>query len=291
MADTSPEGFSVSSEGLPESAIDAWHATVLIEGRGLVWRPGERPRLRTRRGSGFVVKLISDNRVAVIATNAHIVTCSRGDCDVRVRFGDSSVPENPKWSDAVHIVSREPAKDLALIEVEIPHGAEIRAARFAVPECSRVGVEPVMSIGWPDLRVRKKWGVSPPPNYRAQVKRYSEGLFLLWLDRYRMKSEIGLDLERLQVVFHNADILPGSSGGPLTNRNGEVVGINTMILRDVASSDNHRFCARLDPQKPGACVHVAISSRELIKAFEQAYSSPITPVDCTLTSERPETRR
>ena len=285
-SDITPEGFSVSSEGLPELVMDAWYATVRVEGRGVSWPPGDKgPHLRYRRGSGIVVKLTNDGRTAVIATNSHIITCARGTCELRVGFGDSSSPFSPKWSDAVHIVSRNPEKDLAIIEVDIPVGAKVSAARFASPECCETGVESVFSIGWPNLKVRKKWGVKRPPNYRAQVRRHSDGLFLLVLRGFRMRSEVGQVLDRLQVIFHNADVLPGSSGGPLTNRNGEVLGVNTMIEGRVATSDKHEFCARLNPHDPGECVHVAISSREVIKEFEQFYSSRLTLADCDLPSQ------
>jgi S1-C subfamily serine protease len=284
-SDISPEGFSVSSEGLPESVMDAWYATVRVEGRGVSWPAGKCPRMKTRRGSGIVVKLKNEGRIAVVATNSHIITCTYGTCELRVGFGDPSSAFLPKWSNVVHVVSRKPQKDLAILEVEIPAGAEVRAARFSPPECCEAGVESVFSIGWPDLKVRRKWGVTPPPNYRAQVRRHSDGLFLVWLRGFRMRTEVGEVLDRLQVVFHNADVLPGSSGGPLTNRNGEVLGVNTMIEGRVARSDKHEFCARLDPQDPGECVHVAISSRELIKEFERVYSSRITMADCASLSE------
>ena len=291
ITDISPEGFSVSSEGLPELAMDAWYATVRVEGRGVSWPPGTCPSQRMRRGSGIIVMLKDGGRVAVVATNSHIISCANGTCELRVGFGDPSSPYSPKWSSAVHVVSRNPQKDLAIIEVEIPAGAEVRAARFASPECCEAGLESVFSIGWPDLKVRKKWGVTRPPNYRAQIRRHSDGLLLLWLRGFQIRSEVGEVLDRLQVVFHNADVLPGSSGGPLINRNGEVLGLNTMIEGRLTPSDKHEFCARLDSDNPGECVHVAISSRELIKEFEQFYSSPVALVDCTLPFEYEKNRQ
>jgi S1-C subfamily serine protease len=223
--------------------------------------------------------------MAVIATNSHIITCAYGICELRVGFGDSSSPCSPSWSNAVRVVSRNPQKDLAILEVEIPPGAEVRAARFASPEFCEAGVEPVFSIGWPDLKERKKWGVTPPPNFRAQIRRHSDGLFLLWQRSFQMRSEVGETLDRLQVVFHNADVLPGSSGGPLTNQNGEVLGVNTMIEGRVESADKHEFCAALDSKNPGECVHVAISSHEVIKEFKQFYPSRLTLADCALSRD------
>ena len=291
IADITPEGFSVSSEGLPDLAMDAWYATVRVEGRGVSWPPGKCPRQRMRRGSGIVIKLTNEGRKAVIATNSHIVTCGDETCELRVGFGESSSPCSPKWSSAVQVVSRKPQKDLAILEVEIPAGAEVRAARFTSPEYCEAGVESVFSIGWPDLKVRKKWGVTPPPNYRSQIRRHSDGLLLLWQRSFQMRSEAGEVLDRLQVIFHNADVLPGSSGGPLTNRNGEVLGVNTMIYGRVEPSEDHEFCASPDSRKPNECVHVAISSQEVIKEFEQFYSLRLTLADCALPFEHHNKRQ
>lgn len=276
----SPEGFSASSEGLPERAVDAWLATVLIEGFGVVWPRGGNPRVHEKQGSGVVLAIDDRRRRAVIATNAHNVTCGTRSCNVRVGFSDPLFPEEPKWGHEVHVVSRNLARDLALIEVDIPAGAEVRPAELASPMCSVAGRDGVISIGWPDLRVRKKWGVEVPANFRDHVKRYSDGLFLSWLRDYPVHTETDVLFQHLQVVFHNADLLPGSSGGPLVDRDGMVVGLNTMVIGDERTSDDYHFCARRDARRPGECVHVAIASQELVKEYESTYGKRLELAFC-----------
>jgi len=279
-ARTQPEGFSSSSKGLPNIANDAWYATVLMEGREIILPKSGVPRHRTRSGSGIVIRLDIDQRTAVVATNAHIITCGDKTCHIRVGFVDPHSPGKTKWTKSVRVALRDPKKDLAFVEVELPFGAEPRVAKFASAECGKPTVDRVLSIGWPDLTVRKEWGIKRPKNFREHVKPYSNGLLLLWLRGYRMRPEVNLMLDRMSVVFHNSDVLPGSSGGPLVNGRGEEIGVNTMIVRDEKASDHHRFCARRDPHGPGQCVHAAIASDELIAEYERIYASHIKVADC-----------
>ena len=278
---TTPEGFSASSEGLPAEAADAWLATVQIEARGLVSQVGKRPQMRKKRGSGIILKLHEERNVVVVATNAHIVTCGERGCDLRVGFGDPFSPAGPTWTRSVRIASRDSPKDLAFLEVKIPADAVPQAARLVAAGCGEAWMDRVVSIGWPDLTIRKAWGVAPPPNLRDHVKRWSTGHFLFWLKTFRMRPEVDVLLEQQRVVFHNSDVLPGSSGGPLVNASGEVVGINTMVVRAEDVPDHHRFCARRDPHQPGECVHVAIASDEVAQEYERVYSSPIPLIDCS----------
>jgi len=276
----SPEGFSASSEGLPAQAADAWRATVLIEGRMVIWKAGVDPLIRTKRGSGIVVKLDGRRRRAVIVTNAHIITCEDRACKIRLGFGDPFSAEGPTWTRDVRVVSLDSTKDIAFLDVEVPGGAEPQVARFAAAACNEAGEARVVSIGWPDLTTRKKWTVSPPTNHENHVKRFSVGNFRLWLRGYQLRPEVDRMLQKMPVVFHNADVLPGSSGGPLVNSNGEVVGINTMIVGQSETPDHHQFCARRDPHKPAECVHVAIAADELAHEYRRVFAAQIDLADC-----------
>jgi S1-C subfamily serine protease len=231
------------------------------------------------------VSINHDTDEAVIATNAHAVTCSGQECSVGVAFSDPDSPNTPTWSDSVRIIARDTSKDLAFLKVGIPAGADARAVSFGTAECAAPGEGRLFSIGWPDLSKRQEWGVPPPPNHRERVKRHSDGYFLLWKKNQQAKPEADRLARRTEVVFHNADILPGSSGGPLLNDKGEVVGINTMVISSSEMSDDNRYCARRDPHDPGECIHMAISSKEVVAALERATSSRIAISDCSSPPE------
>jgi S1-C subfamily serine protease len=261
--------------------VGAWYGTVLIEGAAVIRRAEDDLRLRTNRGAGVVVDLDDAHGTALVITNCHVVDCGGAPCLLRIGFTAIGDPNLAIWTSSVTTVGSAPNKDLAFLRVAIPEGVQVMSPTFAGAGCMAGDAPSVYAIGWPDLTVRDRWGVEPPTNQDQHIKRHSSGRFLLDLDGYRLVSKANGPLHRMRVVFHNADVLPGSSGGPLVMADGSVLGINTQV---VGRSDppHARYCARQDAHDQVAeCVHVAIAAEELALEFERIFRTPMPVSNCS----------
>jgi S1-C subfamily serine protease len=143
-------------------------------------------------GSGFpMVYRGKTGNVAQIVTNFHVV---RDMAEVQVFAEDGKKLGNAR------ITLQDPHVDLALLELEgEPLGGGIMPAA-AVPK----DLDPVTATGYPALG-----GAPSFQTTRGAVsnERYSGGL----------------------LIQHTAPIDPGSSGGPLTGGNNELMGVNTFL--------------------------------------------------------------
>lgn len=290
----SSEGFSESSRGLPEYAADAWNATVLIDVAAVVEKHPPRVKLKTRKGAGVVLRVLDDpdhrRSTAHVVTNAHILWFGRENTKIRVGFSKAGAPDQQLWSDRIKLLAVNQKRDLAFLEVRIPKGAAMVEPRLADPACMDRAKPGVVSVGWPNLSRRKEWGVPPPGNLDRHVKRYSLGGFRCTFGDYRLTSLPMVGMDRVSVVFHDADVLPGSSGGPLINTAGEIVGINTLV---VGNSENtkRRYCALTDGHRtdPG-WAHLAISAKEVLDDYARIVSREIRVNGCedpTPTADQP----
>ena len=143
------------------------------------------------RGMGSGVVFTPDG---AILTNNHVVEDA---LTINVRLRDG------RYLPA-HLVGRDPATDLAVVKID---ATGLTAAKFADSDAARVG-EWVVAIGSP-------FGLG----------------YTVTAGVLSAKGRGGLGMNDIEDYLQtDASINPGNSGGPLCNLQGEVLGINTMIV-------------------------------------------------------------
>lgn len=145
-------------------------------------------------GSGVIVDEQAD-----ILTSLHVVNGAQA---IRIMFNDGS-------QSAAEIVAKLPEKDIAVLRaLEPPPGFTV--ATLGNPGALRIG-DPAFAIGSP-------FGL--PGSLSAGV--------ISGLDR--SMTGPGLTQPITGLIQFDAAVNPGSSGGPLVDRNGDVVGIVTGLV-------------------------------------------------------------
>ncbi|HEV2358531.1 MAG TPA: trypsin-like peptidase domain-containing protein [bacterium] len=146
----------------------------------------------TSLASGFVV---SPN--GVVVTNHHVINPDQGAVHIRVK-----VPRGDVYTD-VRVIYAEERRDFAVLAIK---AAGLPALPIGDSDKVEVG-DRVMAIGNP------------------------QGLELTLTDG--IVESVRLDPQRgYRFIQHQAPISPGSSGGPLLNMKGEVIGINAFGFRN-----------------------------------------------------------
>lgn len=152
-------------------------------------QPYRTPQQYSAVGSGFFI-----NEQGDLITNAHVINQARS---VWIQ-----IPSLGRRIIDVEVIGMTPDRDIALLRVK-PEGLELIK--------SMLGGVPCLTLGDSD-----------------SVKRSDEVLALGYpLGQQSLKSTTGVISGREQhMIQMSAAINPGSSGGPLLNEGGEVVGIN-----------------------------------------------------------------
>ncbi|TNE49255.1 MAG: PDZ domain-containing protein [Deltaproteobacteria bacterium] len=149
------------------------------------------PALQTS-GSGFLI-----HPKGYALTNDHVVKHAKR---ISVELEDQREYE-------ARVIGRSPLLDLALLQLEVPKGTRFRYARLGRSGTLQVG-EPVVAIG----------------NAKGLGLTVTSGIVSA------KGRTVGSD-EYESYIQTDAAINLGNSGGPLFNRKGEVIGINTAILQ------------------------------------------------------------
>jgi len=153
----------------------------------------------TSLGTGVIIS--SDGE---ILTNAHVIENAS---EIRVRIAGDTEPRR------VSLLAADRGNDLALLRMS---GSGYEPATFADPGSVRIG-DQVVAIGF-------ALGLDGEPSVTLGI--------VSALDRSIGQGDVYLD----GLIQTDAAISSGNSGGPLVNAAGEVVGINTAVARDTATT-------------------------------------------------------
>ena len=203
--------------------------------------PYKVPHAGASYGSGFFI-----NEEGEILTNAHVVNQS---VIIHVQ-----IPSFGKHQFEADLVGIMPEKDFALIKIRPEGLALIR---------SMLGKIPYLSLGDSDL-----------------VRRGDEVMALGYpLGQQSLKSTTGVISGRESgMIQMSAAINPGNSGGPSINSQGQVVGINTSMIREAQNigfiiqiNDVKIFLDELRAErlvrKPYLGILPSIANEDLVKAL------------------------
>jgi serine protease Do len=159
--------------------------------------PGSKtqPKDRVERGtgSGFII-----NKQGDIITNAHVV---EGATKVTVVLKDGRKLEGK-------VLGKDTLTDIAVVKVNATN-------------------LPVVSIGSSQTLKPGEWAIAIG-NPLGLDNSVTAGIISAL---GRSSGEIGVNDKRVKFIQTDAAINPGNSGGPLLNQRGEVVGVNTAIIR------------------------------------------------------------
>lgn len=120
----------------------------------------------------------------------------------------------------------EELRDYAFLSITVPAGRRPPVLSLLAAGASRA--DRVSAWGYPALLTKtdpKLTALLAGDNSQAPEVVYTEGVV-----------SVVQEYHGLPLVNHTADVSPGSSGGPLVDGQGRVVGINTMIRIDEASN-------------------------------------------------------
>lgn len=222
-------------------------------------------------GTGFIV-----DGSGLIATNFHVV---RGNRDIRVKlYGGDVYP-------VAAIAGIDPGRDLALLRIQSPK--KLPAVRLGDSDAMSAG-DQVIAIGNPlgvfdysvssglVSQVRPVCTADMVALHRPKVARLEE-----LLQKAKRSQEEELEAEQLAratlcsqeltILQISAPISQGSSGGPLFNEKGEVVGVTTAII---TAGQNINLAIPGNYLKPMAARPEAISLDEFAKKTSGGDDAP-----------------
>jgi S1-C subfamily serine protease len=172
-------------------------------------KPDGKPRTVEDSGSGVLIAA-EDGRGTMIITNNHVIS-GASTSQISVNLSDGRLLKPTQ-------VLADPETDVALLRVE---GSGLPLAPLGDSDRARVG-QWVLAVGSP-------FGLS---------QSVTHGIISA---RERGSVSLGTTIRIKDFLQTDAAINPGSSGGPLVNLDGEVIGINTAIASQSGANSGVAF--------------------------------------------------
>tara|TARA_Y100001968_G_scaffold284027_1_gene283077 strand:+ start:330 stop:1475 length:1146 start_codon:yes stop_codon:yes gene_type:complete len=160
--------------------------------RDLLGDLGNLPKKEKGQGSGVII-----DSSGLVLTNAHVVERVNS-VIITLQNGDQLDGE---------VIGTDQITDLALVKVN----------KFSGLESAQLGDSEDIQVG--------DWAIALGTPYGLE----STVTLGIVSSLHRDINSLGFSDKRLDLIQTDAAINPGNSGGPLTNSNGEVIGINTLV--------------------------------------------------------------
>lgn len=258
------EGFSQVRPERPQLAA-VWDSTFLI----LENQPDE-----YFLGSASLVQDTQANgeRLLYFLTAFHVL---KGSCQLGLACNKTMLFQNPKVElngeslarleksndgkfKSITLVKADPLHDLALLRVRTSVGAPTRPISV-VSSCSNLKGTQAFSFGFPSVGDRTNATAKPILQSAMNLKRWSYGTVVGFLTQDKTGSFYALGDMPPRIANFMAltnDDLEGNSGGPITNGNGQLIG----VVKATTATENSGYA--YDPD-----FNMIASRCEILKQF------------------------
>lgn len=217
-------------------------------------------------GSGFVV---APN---LVVTAAHVVSAARE----RPDYGVAIVPPHGSGLLPAHIISYSPISELALLEFN-GGGGDLSALTLSTVE-PRTG-DTVIALGYPDVDYQ---GATGADLLRPQPPSRTSGEVASLRDR----APTG---DAIPTVNHTAVISSGSSGGPLLDECGRVIGVNSWHVSGADTRETRGVATRVQQLLQfldGAGVSPSLAEDRCLSFEERASADRTATISALQTQNR-----